>query len=188
MQTNEVIIKNMVCNRCIKVVTTELIQHKIDFLKVELGKIFLKKPLTAELEQKLNSILIQEGFEIVKDSGAKLVNEIKTVIVKHIFHSKEINKHKNYSAFLAENLGIEYTHLSRIFSEKEGKTIEKYIILQKIERVKELIVYNELTFSQISYEMGYSSPQHMSRQFKKTTGLTPTEYKSLGNRLKLDTI
>jgi AraC-like DNA-binding protein len=187
-QNNKITVKNMVCDRCIKVVKEELLNNNIDFERVELGKIHFYKNLSNDEMIKLKSIIAKEGFEIVEAFDYKIVNQIKTLIIENIFHGRHKVLDQNYSTFLASNLDIEYGQLSRVFSELEGRTIENYIIQQKIERVKELISYNELTISQISYELNYSSPQHLSRQFKQITGITPTRYKNIGSRGKLDTI
>jgi len=181
-------VKNMVCDRCIKVVKDELLINDIEFERVELGKIYFNKNLSKDEMIKLKNILEKEGFEIVEALDLKIVNQIKTLIIENIYYGRHKLFNQNYSTFLASNLEIEYGQLSKIFSELEGRTIENYIIQQKIERVKELISYNELTISQISYELNYSSPQHLSRQFKQITGITPTQYKNIGSRGKLDTI
>lgn len=187
-QKNIVTVKNMVCDRCIKVGKEELLNNNIDFESVDLGKIYFNKNLSSEEMITIKNILEKEGFEIVEAFDFKIVNQIKTLIIENIFHGRHKVFDQNYSTFLASNLDIEYCQLSRMFSELEGRTIENYIIQQKIERVKELISYNELTISQISYELNYSSPQHLSRQFKQITGITPTQYKNIGSRGKLDTI
>jgi len=113
---------------------------------------------------------------------------VKALIITDIHHKKGKKSTQNFSAFLASELGVEYSSLSKLFSEIVGNTIEHYVIEQRIERVKELLIYNELTLSQISYDLNYSSPQHLSRQFKQITGMTPTLFKKKGNRKKLDTI
>jgi len=181
-------VKNMVCSRCIKVVKDELLKNNIEFKKIDLGKISFNKELSIEEIKSINTILKIEGFEIVETFEAKIISQIKTVVIENIHHKKHQLLNQNYSAFLASKIGLNYSQLSKIFSDLEKNTIEKYIILQKIERVKELLVYNELTLSQISYDLNYSSPQHLSRQFKKVTGLTPSEYKKQSSRKKLDTI
>lgn len=185
---NIITVKNMVCDRCIKVVIDELSKNNIDFVKVELGKIHFNTLITIEDKEKLKKILEIEGFEIVEEFNLRMVNEIKTLIIENIYYGKHKIAEQNYSTFLTLNLGMEYTQLSRIFSEQEGRTIERYIIQQKIERAKELLIYNELTLSQISYELNYSSPQHLSRQFKQIAGVTPSIFKVNGQRNKLDTI
>jgi len=187
-KTIEIAVKNMVCNRCIKVIKEELIKNNIDFLRVDLGKVCFNIPPTEKEKITLNRIFKKEGFEWVEDKETKIINQIKTLIIGSIHHRKEKSIYQNFSEFLALHIGIEYSQISKLFSEIEGKTIEYYGIEQKIERTKELLIYNELTLSQISHELNYSSPQHLSRQFKKITGLTPTQFKSFGTRKTLDTI
>ncbi len=184
----EIAVKNMVCNRCIKVVREELLKNKIDFVAVELGKIFRSKALSKKEKELLIKILNTEGFELVEDKDAQVVNQVKALIITEIHYKKAEKSIQNLSDFLASELGMEYSSLSKLFSEIVGNTIEHYAIEQRIERAKELLVYNELTLSQISYELNYSSPQHLSRQFKQITGMTPTLFKKEGNRKKLDTI
>ncbi len=183
----EIIVKNMVCNRCMKVVNDELIKHDIPFLKVDLGKIYFNKPLDGKTLGKIEKILNKEGFELLKDKNRQLVNKVKSLIINHIHYDKTPSN-LNLSFFISEKLGIDYTSISKIFSKTEGQTIEQFVIQQRIERVKELLIYNELTLSQISYELNYSSPQYLSRQFKQVTGMNPSEFKKKGTRKRLDTI
>jgi len=164
------------------------LKNDIEFKEVVLGEISFNKELSLDEIKSINDILKNEGFEIIEELHTKIVNQIKTLIIENIHYGKHKLLNQNYSGFLASNLGVEYAKISRLFSEKENKTIEKYIIYQKIERVKELLNYNELTLSQISYDLNYSSPQHLSRQFKQIAGMTPTQYKNIGSRKKLDTI
>ena len=184
----EIAVKNMVCNRCIKVIKDELIKNKIDFNYVDLGTIYFDKEISEEEKEKLKLILEKEGFELVEDKEAIIVKKIKIIIVQLIHYGKEKPTNQNFSEFISSEIGIEYSQLSKLFSEIEGNTIEHYIIEQRIERAKELIVYDELTISQISYLLNYSSPQHLSKQFKQITGLTPSVFKSIKERKKLDTI
>lgn len=184
----EIAVKNMVCNRCIRVVKDELIKNKIDFNDVDLGTIFFDKEITEQEKEKLKAIIEREGFELVEDKDAISINKIKTIIVQLIHHGKEKPNYQNFSEFISIEMGIEYSQLSKLFSEIEGNTIEHFMIEQRIERAKELIVYDELTVSEISYLLDYSSPQHLSKQFKQFTGLTPSVFKSIRNRKKLDTI
>ncbi|NOY46732.1 MAG: helix-turn-helix transcriptional regulator [Chlorobi bacterium] len=184
----EIAVKNMVCNRCIKVVKEELTKNNINFTFVDLGKIYISKPFTNQESDALKQILKKEGFDLVEDKEAIIVNKIKALVIKNIHQGKEKPQHQNFSDYLTSKIGMEYSHMSKLFSEIEGNTIEHYIIEQRIERAKEFIIYNELTLSQISYELNYSSPQHLSRQFKQITGLTPTAFKKIGERIKLDNI
>lgn len=184
----EIIVKNMVCNRCIKVVKEELNKNKIDFAHVDLGTIYFNHLISKKEKELLTHALEKEGFALVEDKETKIINKIKALIIENIHHGKEKLLNQNFSNFLTSNIGIEYSQMSKLFSEIEGKTIEHYTIQQRIERAKELLIYNELTLSQISYELEYSSPQHLSRQFKQITGLTATAFKKIGRRKKLDTI
>ncbi|MBP0902244.1 helix-turn-helix domain-containing protein [Mariniflexile gromovii] len=181
-------VKNMVCNRCIKVVKEELIKNNINFSHVDLGTIYFKEDILEVEKEKLKTILEKEGFELVEDKEAVIVENIKSIIVQIIHHGKEKPSFQNFSEFISSEINMDYSQLSKLFSEIKGNTIEHYIIEQRIERAKELIVYNELNLSQISYELNYSSPQHLSRQFKQITGLTPSEFKNIRTRKKLDTI
>ncbi|MBJ6366544.1 helix-turn-helix domain-containing protein [Snuella sedimenti] len=184
----EIAVKNMVCNRCIKVVREELTKNHFDFNHVALGTIYFDHGISEKEKAQLKTILEAEGFELVEDKEAVIVKNIKTLIIQLIHHGKEKPEHQTFSGFIASEIGMEYTQLSKLFSEIAGHTIEHYIIEQRIERAKELLIYNELTLSQISYELNYSSPQHLSRQFKQITGLTPSAFKKIRIRKKLDTI
>ncbi len=184
----EIAVKNMVCNRCVKVIKVELQKNNIDFVNVDLGAIKFKKEISEENKEKLKNILKKEGFEIVKNRESKIINELKILIIENVHYEKEKTANQNYSDFISKNLKVDYSYVSKVFSEIEGKTIEHFIIEQKIERAKELLVYGELTISQISYDLNYSSPQHLSRQFKQISGLTPTQFKTIRKRKKLDTI
>ncbi|WP_338358564.1 AraC family transcriptional regulator [Yeosuana marina] len=184
----EIGVKNMVCNRCIKVVKDELLKNNIDFNHVDLGTIYFNQEISVTEKDKLKILLEKEGFELVEDKESVIVKKIKTIIVQLIHHGKEKPEYQNFSEFISSEIGMDYSQLSKLFSEIEGNTIEHYIIEQRIERAKELIVYNELTLSQISYQLNYSSPQHLSKQFKQITGLTPSVFKNIRTRKKLDTI
>jgi len=189
IQSNiKIVVKNMVCNRCIKVVKEELIKNNIDYTHVDLGTIYFNHSISEKEKTILKHSLEKEGFALVEDQEIKTINHIKGLIIENIHHGKEKPVDQIFSAFLASNIGIEYSQMSKLFSETEGKTIEHYTIQQRIERAKELLIYNELTLSQISYELDHSSPQHLSRQFKQITGLTATIFKKIGKRKKLDTI
>lgn len=189
--SKEISIKNMVCNRCIKVVRDELHTLGIESLHVDLGTVVLaKEPTGAQLE-KIIAMLEENGFELLDDKRATLIENIKTLVINAIHHSKSGQLGEiTFSDFLRKELHTDYSTLSTLFSQTEGITIEKYIIKQKVERVKELLVYNQLTVSEIAYELGYSSVHHLSNQFKKTTGLTPTEFRSMqaNKRTPLDKV
>jgi AraC-like DNA-binding protein len=181
-------VKNMVCNRCIKVITEALFKNNIYHNRVDLGVIYFDKELSSQEKIKLNTLLKKEEFEIIENYNLKIVNQVKSIIIDVIHRNKEKPLQQNFSEFIALDLKMDYSSLSKIFSLIENRTIEHYIIEQRIEKVKELLIYNELTLSQISYELDYSSPQHLSKQFKKVTSLTPTQFKKVGKRKKLDTI
>ncbi|OJJ19210.1 AraC family transcriptional regulator [marine bacterium AO1-C] len=169
-------IKNMVCARCIISVKDILTDLTIPFYKVELGEVALKKALTDNEQKQLNDRLLTVGFELLQSAKSALISRIKTLLINQIHHQDEPLA-MNYSTFLTENLHQEYGYLSRLFSSVEGITIEKYIAEQKIEKVKELLFYNEFTLSEIAFQMHYSSTAHLSAQFKKQTGMTPTQFK-----------
>ncbi len=184
----KIAIKNMVCNRCIKVVKEVLQKNDIAFVNVDLGEIVLNSDILNNNKEKLKKVIESEGFELVENIEAKMIIRTKSLIIENIHFKKEKLVHQNFSEFLSKYLNVNYFYLSKLFSEIEGKTIEHFIIEQKIERAKELLSYGELTLSQISYDLNYSSPQHLSRQFKQITGLTATGFKKDGTRRKLDTI
>ncbi len=173
-------VKNMVCSRCKMIVRDELVKLGIDFLSVELGEIQVKNELTAKQLENLNNGLKNYGFELIGDKKSRIIEKIKNEVVKLIHHSNS-NIKVNLSNFIADKLHYDYTYLSNLFSEVEGTTIEKYFIAQRIEKVKELLVYNELSLSEISDRLGYSSVAYLSSQFKKITGLTPSYFKTLKN-------
>lgn len=183
-------IKNMVCPRCIKVVNEEFEKLNIPIQKIELGKVVTTETVSESQTILIRQTLIENGFELIDDKKGKLIDSIKTLIIEKIHHSKELEETLNISDYLLERINYDYSYLSRLFSSVEGITIEKYIISQKIEKVKELLVYDELTLNEISYLLGYSSVQHLSKQFKKITGLTPSHFKKLkeNKRKPLDSV
>ena len=191
MTTYTLNIKNMVCPRCIKVVKDEFEKLKIPVESVELGKVTTPFELNAEKTKAVQKVLEENGFELIDDRKSKLIDSIKTLIIQKIHHSKDNNIQSiNSSDYISGELGYDYSYLSNLFSSVEGITIEKYIINQKIEKVKELLVYDELTLNEISYQLAYSSVQHLSSQFKKVTGLTPSHFKKLkeNKRKPLDSV
>jgi len=177
----------MVCNRCIKVVGDELVRHKIAFAKVNLGSIQFIEEITDRTITEIGRILSKEGFELLKTKDKQIISQIKALLIQRI-HQEGKKSQQSTSSILTAAMGMDYSYLSKLFSEVEGRTIEKYMIHLKIEKVKELLRYGELSPSQISYELDYSSPQHVSRQFKQVTGLTPTQFKTQGKRKNIDTI
>lgn len=172
-------IKNMVCNRCIKVVKEELSDLGYTIKKIELGEVALKEDLAEKDLEKITQVLSDNGFELIDDRKSRIINRIKTLIIGFIHYDMEKPEYMNLSEFLAKEIGHDYSYLSNLFSSVEGLTIEKYLIHQKIEKVKELLVYDELSLNEISYQLGYSSVQHLSNQFKKITGLTPSHFKKI---------
>jgi YesN/AraC family two-component response regulator len=173
-------IKNMVCNRCIKVVQGELTELGYTIETIELGEVQIKEAISDNDLKRIRQVLTDNGFELIDDRKSWIINRIKTLIIEYIHYNREKPEHINLSEFLSKELGHDYSYLSNLFSSVEGVTIEKYLILQKIEKVKELLVYNELSLNEISYQLSYSSAQHLSNQFKKITGLTPSHFKKIG--------
>jgi AraC family transcriptional regulator len=182
-------IKNMVCNRCIMVVREQCEKVGIKPTHVEMGEVELPKPLTEVKSKDLALKLSELGFEILDDKRHKQIETIKTRLIEKV-QSGEIEEHFSISDFLSKKLSKEYSLISRLFSEVEGITIEHFFIHQKIEKVKEWLTYNELSLGEITWKLGYSSVAHLSAQFKKVTGMTPTEFKKLGasHRKSLDQV
>lgn len=171
-------IKNMVCNRCIMVVRQELEQLGLHPGLVTLGEAVLDRELTAAEKETLMQRLQALGFALINDRKSRLIEKIKTLIVE-LVHRQNGALHSNLSDYLVSQLHHDYHYLSNLFSEVEGTTIEKYFIAQKIERVKELLVYDEWSLSEIADRLHYSSVAHLSAQFKKVTGLTPSHFKNI---------
>jgi len=172
----------MVCDRCKMVVSQELEKLGLHPEKVVLGEVDLKEDgLSADLHKKIDDALMAVGFERIDDRKARIIENIKNKIIQLIHHSERVNLKVNWSTLLADEAHYEYGYLSNLFSSMEGITLEQYIIRQKIERVKELLFYDELTLSEIADRLGYSSVAHLSGQFKKITGLTPSEMKKSRN-------
>ena len=168
----------MVCPRCIDVVTAICEELNIPIKHIQLGKIESTSELNDNLKSKLSEYLTERGFELLQDKSQKIIEQVKTIIVTQIHYSKE-QLTTNFSVHLSEKLHQEYASLSRLFSSVEGITIERFILKQKIERVKELLFYKENTLSEIAFQMDYSSVAHLSAQFKKETGMSPSEFKKL---------
>lgn len=174
----------MVCARCEMAVKTELDKMEISFSSVKLGEVELQKEL-AEIQKKdFEKNLKQLGFELLDDKVSQIIEQIKNRIIELVYYSNEQPK-VNLSTFLADDLHQDYSVLSKLFSENEAVTIEHYFIAQKIERVKELLVYDELTLSEIAYQLNYSNVAHLSNQFKKTIGITPTQFKKLKDKTRI---
>lgn len=190
MKDNEIIhIKNMVCDRCILTVSNDLQTLDIPFNNIKLGEVQLIHPLDKGKKQALKEVLETQGFELLESRNSKLIESIKN-IVRDWVQNPETRRNVNMSEMISSQLYHEYTSLSALFSSVEGITIEKYLILQKIEKAKELIIYKELSLSEISYQIGYSSVQHLSTQFKSVTGMNPTEYRrrDISDRKSLDRV
>lgn len=178
MNSNIIYIKNMVCPRCIDVVKDICEELNIPIKHIQLGKIESTSELNDSLKSKLSESLTERGFELLQDKKQKIIEQIKTIIVTQVHYPKE-QLTTNFSVYLSEKLHQEYSSLSRLFSSVEGITIERFVLRQKIERVKELLFYKEYTLSEIAFQMDYSSIAHLSAQFKKETGMSPSEFKKL---------
>jgi len=180
----------MVCDRCKAAVKRELEKNKIQFKSIELGEVELEKEISIQARNHFSNAISSLGFELIEDKTARLVNQIKNSIIEWVRGNESKNHRIKFSYHLSELLSKDYATLSNLFSSIEGTTIEQYLILQKIERVKELLVYGELSLNQIADELNYSSAQHLSSQFKKITGLTPGHFKKVGaaKRLGLDKV
>ena len=168
----------MVSIRCKMMVKSELEKLGLHYLTVDFGEVELEKAITIPQREQLREALAMSGLELMDDKKAILIEKIKSVIVEMVHHEQEWPK-MNFSDYLSEKLNYDYTYLANLFSEVTGITIEYYIIAHKIERVKELLIYDELNLTEISYMLNYSSVAHLSSQFKKVTGLTPTFFKQL---------
>src|ERR1035437_9338629 len=171
-------IKYMVSNRCKMAVKEELKKLGLHFIVVDLGEVEIMETITPDQRESLKSSLIDSGLELMDDKRAVLIEKIKNIIIQMVHHSDEMIK-TNFSDYLSEKLNHDYTYLANLFSEVQGMTIEHFIINHKIERIKELIIYDELNITEIAWKMNYSSVAHLSNQFKKVTGLSPSHFKQL---------
>lgn len=180
-------IKNMVCDRCIRVVREELEALGVHVQHIMLGEA-LVEPIDDAVLQQVRNVLVRSGFELIDDRRARIVERIKTAVVSLVYGDAERLANTTLSDFIAAEVGMDYHYLSALFSSYEGTTLEKFLIQQKIERVKELLTYGELTLSEIAYALGYSSVAHLSSQFKKVAGVSATEYKlhHVHNRRPID--
>ncbi len=173
-------IKNMVCPRCIMSVEDILKENNLEIKYVRLGEIELTgKPNKKQLE-KFSDDLKKVGFELLDDQKTQLIEKVKTLLIEEV-QNENIIEHFSINKYLSGKIFKDYPSLSKLFSEVEGITIEQFFILQKIEKVKEWLIYNELPLNEIAFKLGYSSTQHLSGQFKKVTGMTPSKFKSLGS-------
>ena len=177
-------IKNMVCSRCKMVVKSEFEKLGLHTISVELGEVELQDTITENQKKILLQNLQALGFDLIDDKKSKTIEKIKNLIVDLVHHKNNELK-VNLSDYLAENLNQDYNSLSNLFSEIENTTIEKYFISQKIEKVKELLIYNELSLSEIADILNYSNVAHLSNQFKKITGFTPTHFRQLKDKKRI---
>lgn len=171
----------MVCSRCKLVVKSELEKLGLQLLTVDLGEVETVEPILGNLKLEVAAHLKSFGFELIDDKKSRIIDKIKTLIID-LIHEQNSQLNTNLSAYLSSHLLQDYSSLSNLFSEVEDTTIEKYFIKQKIEKVKELLMYDEMTLSEIAYQMNYSSVAYLSNQFKKVTGFTPSHYKTLKNK------
>lgn len=174
----KIYIKNMVCNRCRMMVKAEFELLGLHPLSIELGEVELENALSDSDKEKLSLKLVELGFELIDDKKSRVIEKVKNIIVNLVHHSSE-KPRTNLSQVIIEQIPLEYNYISNLFSEVEETSIEQYYIAQKIERVKELLVYDELSLSEIAYQLEYSSVSHLSKQFKKVTGLTTSHFKQL---------
>ena len=168
----------MVCIRCKMVVKDELTKLGLHYTNVELGEANIMEDISVQQKEQLKTALLKSGLELIDDKKSELIQKIKNVIIELVHYSEEPLS-INFSEYLSQKLQHDYTYLANLFSEVQGTTIEHFMIAHKIERVKELLVYDELNLTEIAYQMHYSSVAHLSAQFKKVTGLTPTHFKHM---------
>lgn len=173
----------MVSNRCKMAVKEALKSLGLHFVLVDLGEIDIMENISTEQRQKLQELLNISGLELMDDKKAVLIEKIKNVIIDIVHYSSELPS-INFSDYISEKLNLDYTYLSNIFSEVQGTTIQQFLIVHKIERVKELLMYNEMNLTEISYQMQYSSVAHLSNQFKKITGLSASEFQKLKHKTR----
>ncbi len=171
----------MVSNRCKLAIKEALKNIGLHFIVVDLGEVEIMENITMNQRTRLKNNLLDSGLELMDDKRAMLIEKIKNVIIEMVHHSEEIIK-VNFSDYLSEKLNPDYTYLSNLFSKVQGSTIEHFIISHKTERIKELIIYGEHNITEIAWKMGYSSVAHLSSQFKKVTGFSPTHFKNLKNK------
>lgn len=176
-------IKYMVSLRCKMMVKEELQKLGLHFVNVDLGMVEILEDISQAQRDQLKVSLLKSGLELLDNKKSILIDRIKNVIVEMIHYNDELPK-VNYSAYISEKIGYDYTYLANIFSEVKGITIQQFIIIHKIERVKELLIYDELNLTEISYKLHYSSVSHLSSQFRKITGLTPSYYRQLKEKRK----
>jgi AraC family transcriptional regulator len=177
--SNKLFIKNMVCNRCVLTVENILRENQIPYNAVSLGEVDLERNLSKDEIKSVQNSLHKVGFELIETRVNKIIEDIKQAVLEYINLGLD-SQNQKLSSFITKNISYDYSYLSDLFSSVEGKTIEQYFILQRIEKVKELLVYDQLSLTEISYQTGFSSVHHLSSQFKKVTGLTPSFFKKIG--------
>ena len=177
----KIYIKYMVSNRCKMMVREELKKLGLHFMVVDLGEVEIMEELSDQQRIQLQTALQESGLELMDDKKAILIEKIKNIIIEMVHHSEEVIK-TNFSDYLTTKLDYDYTYLANLFSEVQGTTIAQFLISHKVERIKELIIYDELSISEIAWKMNYSSVAHLSNQFKKTTGLTPSHFRKLKDK------
>ncbi|HET9826596.1 MAG TPA: AraC family transcriptional regulator [Chitinophagaceae bacterium] len=188
-KNEKLFIKNMVCQRCIMTVESAFKAHNIPFRNVSLGEVELESKLTQDQLTKIEKDLRKAGFELIETRVNKVIENIKRAVMEYLNLGMD-NENIKLSVFITQKNPYDYSYLSDLFSSVEGKTIEQFFILQRIEKVKELLVYDQLSLTEISYQTGFSSVHHLSSQFKKVTGLTPSHFKKIGaaKRKSLDSL
>jgi AraC family transcriptional regulator len=179
VKLRQLFIKNMVCNRCIMTVENIFTEHRIPFAHVSLGEVELEREVSDEELKTIDHALQKVGFELIDTRVNKIIENIKQAVMEYL-NLGEDSQNLKLSSFITNKIPYDYSYLSDLFSSVEGKTIEQYFILQRIEKVKELLVYDQLSLTEISYQTGFSSVHHLSSQFKKVTGLTPSHFKKIG--------
>jgi len=183
MSADILFVKNMVCHRCILAVEDVLIKGAVPYKEVRIGEIHLSKGINRDQLEPVGVELAKIGLELIDNRTSGMIERIKQLVIKRArAETGGSDKKMKLSAYLSQHLHHEYTYLSSFFSSVEGRTIENYFIEQRIEKVKELLVYKEMTLSEISFELEYSSVAHLSNQFKKITGLTPSHFKQVGTQ------
>lgn len=186
---NKLLIKNMVCQRCIMTVENILHDLGIPFSHISMGEVHLSRKITNAEQKNIEQALNKVGFELIETRVNKIVEDIKQAVLKYVSLGMD-SQNLKLSSFITEKIPYDYSYISDLFSSVEGKTIEQFFILQRIEKVKELLVYDQLSLTEISYQTGFSSVHHLSSQFKKVTGLAPSHFKKIGleKRKSLDKV
>ena len=183
-EIHELVVRNMVCSRCLKVLRLTLETLDIIVLDIQLGKVKIRIPTTKITLEQIEATLEKEEFELVKNKEQATAEEIKLLLIE-LVSNPPVDRTQKMSDLIAKKLQKDYSTLSRAFSKVEGINIERYFILLRIEKIKELIFYDEMNFSEIAYELGYNNISHLSRQFKQMTGMSMSEYKEQKNDLRI---